>query len=56
MGQAEAIRALGFSDKFIRTWDYYFSYCEAGFAGRLLGDLQMVLERSGDVRGQEVKQ
>jgi len=50
LGQADAIRTLGFDDKFIRTWDYYFSYCEAGFAGRLLGDLQMVLERSGDAK------
>ena len=50
LGQAEAIRALGFDDKFIRTWDYYFSYCEAGFGGRLTGDLQLVLERAGDVR------
>jgi cyclopropane-fatty-acyl-phospholipid synthase len=48
LGQADAIRALGFNDKLIRTWDYYFSYCEAGFKQRLLGDQQLVLERAGD--------
>ncbi len=46
--RAQDARALGFDEKFLRTWDYYFSYCEAGFAGRLLGDLQLVLERSGE--------
>jgi cyclopropane-fatty-acyl-phospholipid synthase len=46
LGARREIAALGFDDKFIRTWDYYFSYCEAGFAGGLLGDQQLVLERS----------
>lgn len=48
LARADAIRALGFGDKFIRTWDYYFSYCEAGFRQRMLGDQQLVLERAGD--------
>jgi cyclopropane-fatty-acyl-phospholipid synthase len=25
------IEKIGFSDKFRRLWDYYLSYCEAGF-------------------------
>ncbi|MEM5370819.1 cyclopropane-fatty-acyl-phospholipid synthase family protein [Paraburkholderia azotifigens] len=28
----EAVRGLGFDDLFIRTWQLYFAYCEAGFA------------------------
>ncbi|MGH7442838.1 MAG: class I SAM-dependent methyltransferase, partial [bacterium] len=48
LAQKPAIQALGFGEKFIRTWDYYFSYCEAGFTERLLGDLQLVLARSGE--------
>lgn len=48
LAQRQAILALGFNDKFVRTWDYYFSYCEAGFKQRLLGDQQLVLERAGD--------
>ena len=26
-----AIEALGFDDRFKRTWEYYLAYCEAGF-------------------------
>ncbi|KAH9681787.1 Amino oxidase domain-containing protein [Citrus sinensis] len=36
------IRALGFSEKFIRTWEYYFDYCAAGFKSRTLGDYQII--------------
>ena len=25
------VRALGFDERFIRTWHYYLCYCEAGF-------------------------
>jgi cyclopropane-fatty-acyl-phospholipid synthase len=39
--------ALGFDDTFLRLWDFYFCYCEGGFAERRLGDVQMVLERPG---------
>jgi hypothetical protein len=28
-------------------WRYYFAYCEAGFAARILNDLQLVLVRPG---------
>ena len=41
------IRALGFGDDFIRLWHYYFCYCEAGFAQRYLGDMQMVFGKTG---------
>lgn len=34
-----------FSDEFLRKWIYYFAYCEAGFATRTLGNVQMVLTR-----------
>lgn len=37
---------LGFSDRFIRKWLYYFAYCEAAFESRLLGNHQLVLSRS----------
>ncbi len=38
---------LGFDERFQRTWEYYFAYCEAGFASRYLNDLQLVLARAG---------
>ncbi len=39
------VRALGFDTPFIRKWVYYLAVCEAGFANRALGDLQLVLSR-----------
>ncbi|MDX9755210.1 MAG: cyclopropane-fatty-acyl-phospholipid synthase family protein, partial [bacterium] len=41
----DAILALGFDTRFFRMWNYYFSYCEAGFATRTLNDLHLVLTR-----------
>jgi len=29
--QAEAVRAQGFDEQFIRLWKFYLAYCEAGF-------------------------
>jgi len=40
----EKIRALGFSETFIRMWEYYLCYCEGGFAERYIGDVQMLFE------------
>lgn len=42
------LKGLGFRDDFLRAWEYYFCYCEAGFAARELGDLQLVLTRSNN--------
>ena len=39
------VRALGFSDTFIRMWEYYLCYCEGGFAERYIGDVQMILAK-----------
>jgi cyclopropane-fatty-acyl-phospholipid synthase len=41
----EKVRALGFSDTFIRMWEYYLCYCEGGFAERYLGDVQMIFAK-----------
>ncbi|KQJ81717.1 uncharacterized protein LOC100842201 isoform X1 [Brachypodium distachyon] len=43
-----AISALGFDDKFIRIWEYYFMYCAAGFKSRTLGNYQIVFSRPGN--------
>jgi cyclopropane-fatty-acyl-phospholipid synthase len=45
LAEQEKIKKLGFDPKFIRTWDYYFSYCEAGFQARLINNLQLVLRK-----------
>lgn len=41
----EAVRRLGYSERFIRMWRYYLCYCEAGFAERYTGDVQMLLTK-----------
>jgi len=41
----EEVRALGFSDTFIRMWEYYLCYCEGGFAERYIGDVQMIFAK-----------
>jgi cyclopropane-fatty-acyl-phospholipid synthase len=41
------VRRLGYPDTFIRMWEFYLCYCEAGFAERALGDVQMVITREG---------
>lgn len=43
--QIDAVRKLGYPDRFIRLWDYYLSYCEAGFAERYIGVGQMLLNK-----------
>jgi cyclopropane-fatty-acyl-phospholipid synthase len=37
---AAELRALGYSAEFLRKWEFYFCYCESGFAERALGDVQ----------------
>ena len=42
-----AVRTLGFSEQFIRLWEFYLCSCEGGFAERALGDVQMLLTKPG---------
>ncbi len=39
------VRRLGYPESFIRLWHYYLCYCEAGFAERYIGDVQIVLAK-----------
>ena len=39
------IEPLGFDARFRRKWNYYFSYCEAGFDNELIDVEQIVLQR-----------
>ena len=41
----ERVRALGYPERFLRMWEFYLCYCEAGFAERALGDVQALFER-----------
>jgi len=39
------VRGQGFSDRFIRLWRYYLTYCEAGFLEKHIGTSQLVFEK-----------
>jgi cyclopropane-fatty-acyl-phospholipid synthase len=41
----DRVRHLGFSDAFIRMWEFYLCYCEGGFAERYLGDVQILMTK-----------
>ena len=41
----DEVRMQGFSDSFINMWDFYLSYCEAGFAECYIGDVQMLFTK-----------
>ena len=38
----EKIKAMGYSDEFVRMWEFYLCYSEGGFIERVLGDAQLV--------------
>ena len=44
------VRALGFDEPFLRTWDYYLACCEGMFRERHIGDVQLVLAKAGCLR------
>ncbi|CAN6180117.1 unnamed protein product [Urochloa humidicola] len=44
------VAALGFDETFMRTWQYYLTYCAAMFKSRTIMDYQMVFSRSGDAK------
>ena len=46
-GLDAVVRPLGFDDTFIRTWNYYLCYCEAGFSSQTLGLHVLTFARPG---------
>lgn len=45
LSNIESISAMGFNNVFQRKWEYYLAICEAGFAERVLGDIQVVFRK-----------
>jgi cyclopropane-fatty-acyl-phospholipid synthase len=39
------VLALGYNRRFVRLWDYYLRYCEAGFLERHIGTVQMLMAK-----------
>lgn len=47
--QREGVLQLGFDDRFMRKWNYYFSYCEAAFAMRNINVMQLLYTRPNNL-------
>jgi cyclopropane-fatty-acyl-phospholipid synthase len=45
LAERERVHALGFDGTFVRMWEFYLAYCEAGFATGALGNAQLRLAR-----------
>ena len=45
MAELDAVKALGFDEKFIRMWRFYLSYCEGGFRERIIGTYQITMAK-----------
>jgi cyclopropane-fatty-acyl-phospholipid synthase len=45
LARKEQALALGYDENFLRKWEYYFAYCQAGFATRIIDLTQLVLEK-----------
>jgi cyclopropane-fatty-acyl-phospholipid synthase len=45
LARIDEVRELGFSEAFIRMWQFYLSYCESAFIERAIGNVQMLVMR-----------
>ena len=43
----DEVRAQGYSEDFIRLWQFYLCYCESAFTERAIGTVQMLMMRPG---------
>ena len=41
----EQVQELGYSETFIRMWDFYLCYCEGGFRENSIGTIQLLLTK-----------
>jgi cyclopropane-fatty-acyl-phospholipid synthase len=46
IARADEVRKIGFDQTFIRMWEFYLAYCEAGFRSRYLSDHQLGLRHA----------
>jgi len=44
------VRTLGYSEEFIKMWEFYLCYCEGGFEERALGNVHLLLSKPDNRR------
>jgi cyclopropane-fatty-acyl-phospholipid synthase len=47
LANLDAVRGMGFSEEFLRMWEFYLCYCEGGFRERIIGTVQLALAKPG---------
>jgi cyclopropane-fatty-acyl-phospholipid synthase len=47
LARLDAVRALGYPERFVRMWEFYLCYCEGGFRERSIGVAHLLLARPG---------
>lgn len=45
LDQLPLVREMGYSDDFIRMWEFYLCYCEGGFLERAISDVHLIADR-----------
>jgi cyclopropane-fatty-acyl-phospholipid synthase len=45
LANVDRVRRIGYPERFVRMWEYYLRYCEAGFEERTIAVVQLVFER-----------
>ena len=45
LAKRQQVMTLGYDETFLRKWDYYFAYCQAGFDARIVDLAQLVLQK-----------
>lgn len=48
LAKQDAVRAMGYDERFSRMWEFYLAYCEGGFAERAIGSVQMTFTKPDD--------
>ena len=46
------MRELGYSEEFIRMWEFYLCYCEGGFKEKSISNVQLLFAKPANRRQQ----
>jgi cyclopropane-fatty-acyl-phospholipid synthase len=52
MAKLEQVRELGYSEEFIRMWEFYLCYCEGGFKEKSISNVQLLFAKPANRRQQ----
>ncbi|MDF1583187.1 MAG: cyclopropane-fatty-acyl-phospholipid synthase family protein [Methyloprofundus sp.] len=52
MSRLEAVREQGYSEAFIRMWEFYLCYCEGGFIEKSTSSVQLIFAKPANRRAQ----